>query len=199
METKPYNTRRTITAEKNSQLGKVKNRRAALQWLREKGWRCGRGTLYRHVSEGKLPIQADGSVAADALELYALTHLHKKALPPDCGAVASLLKIEKQAQIELLQTRQKKLAFELALQEGQYLARDAVLLEWSVKLGLFDSVFKTTIRTHVAEWLLAIGADPSQAGALFSLFEFEIDALLDRMADLQEIRVRVKRNTEALN
>ena len=193
MTSKPYSNKHPAGVQKDSQPGQIKNRRSALKWLRDHGFKCGRGTVYRHVAEGRLQVSPDGTIDATALELYALTHLQKTAPAPDCAGLASLLEIEKRAQIELLQTRQKKLAFELAQQEKRFLDKDKVYTAWAVRLGFLETHLKNLFRTNAEPWLAACGASPARGGTLFGLMEKELDKLLEYLGNLEELNVVVKK------
>ena len=197
MVTKPYKEKGPDDEPDHSQVRKIQNRKLALVWLRKSGWRISQASLYRHIRAGKLPMAPSGTIAVDDLKIYAAAYLQPAEQPPDCRVVSAVHEQERAARIALLEARKRKLDLEHGVAAGRYVERDQVLLEFCSKLGLIDSVFKTGIRSRVAEWLIELDADPEKGPALFSLFETEIDRLMDDMANMDTIRVRVRRDPEA--
>ena len=171
------------------------NLMAAANRLRSEGWKIGKSKLYQEARAGRLKVNRDGTVTESELSVYAGRHL-KKQYKVETTAIDNLLREEKKAQVALLKTREEKLRFEKELQQGKFLSRDAVLLEWSVKLGLLEAVLKNAARTRAVEWAIAVQGNPDRADTLYGLIAAEVDSVLDQLADLQEIKVRVRRNTE---
>ena len=173
------------------------NRMAALRFLQAKGFKVQKSRLYKDVKRGKLRMQSNGRISVAAAIEYGENYL--KIDPPDFEGTRALTLEEKHHQVELLKARRRKLDLEHGLLSGRYVERDQVLTEFSVKLGLIDSVFKTGVRTSVAGWLHEIGADPEKGEALFSHFEAEIDRLMGDMANMETIKVVVRRTPEVAN
>ena len=169
--------------------------KAAAAYLITEGWKVGKSKVYQDAQLGRIRVQEDRTVeVADALD-YARKYLERSSIP-DADQVDDLLRVEKQSQIELIQARKRKLDFEDEQARGRYLDRDAVLLEWSVKLGLLEAYLKNAARTRSVEWAVAVRGDPDRADVLYGMIAAEVDAVLEQLADLQEIKVRVRRNTE---
>jgi hypothetical protein len=168
----------------------------ATQYLQKAGWRVAKTKVYKDGRAGKLRVNPDKTTFKSELDAYAHKYLSRSVVP-DFDQVDDLLRIEKECQIQLLKTREKKLAFEADLAQGKYLDRDAVLLEWSVKLGLLEAYLKNAARTNAVEWTIAVKGDPDRADIMYGMIAAVVDAVLEQLADLQEIKVRVRRNTEA--
>ena len=194
MASNTYKNKTSGDAVDHSHMRILQNRKTALVWLRKQGWKVSQASFYRHAKQGKLEVSTGGTIGQAALELYALSYLQKAESPPDHRAVAGLLQTEKECQVALLRAREEKIRFETSLARGRYLLRDEVYTAFAIRLSILESTLKNTYRTNAVPWLLACGADPAAAETLVGLMEKELDALLDFLGDLEELRVKVVRN-----
>jgi len=165
---------------------------AATQYLQGQGWKVAKSRVYKDARNGKLRVNGDRTVNQSELDAYAHKYLKKTEII-EYGKVEDLLKIEKECQVALLRAREAKITFENELARGQYLARDAVILEWCVKLGMLEAGLKNAIRSRAEEWLHEAGGSVDRAGDFYARITAEIDRLLGDMADLKEINVTVKK------
>ena len=174
-----------------------KNSSAALTYLQGQGFNLKKSKLYQDVASGKLRKLPDGRLTLADVSDYADRCL--RISPPDFADAKALTLEEKRHQVELLKARRRKLDFEHALAAGKFIERDAAILEFCVKIGIFEAYLKTMARTNAEVWAQLVDGDVERAGELYRAIETGIDSALDEMGDMPEIKVKIRRNMEALN
>ena len=137
-----------------------------------------------------------GTVDLNDLKIYASAYLTPLETPPDHRAVVAVHERERAARIELLQARKRKLDFENDLAAGRYVERDAAVLEFCVKIGLFEAMTKTAARSNAEAWTMLVGGDVDRAGELYAAVAATIDEALDAMGQMDEIKVTIKKQPE---
>lgn len=100
------------------------------------------------------------------------------------------------AQARLMAARAEKAEHELGVLRGRYLEKDAVHLEFALKIGAFESSFKNLVRTNVEDIIRKVGGDPSKSRMLCDWFYSKIDQLLGAMGDLQELDIKLLKRGE---
>ena len=100
------------------------------------------------------------------------------------------------AQARLMAARAQKAEFELDALRGRYLERDTVRLEQSLKISVFESSFKTLVRSRVEDIVRMVGGDPAKSRMLCDWFFSEVDNLLAAMGDMPELDIRLTKRGE---
>lgn len=164
-----------------------RNKKAALEWLQDQGFKVSIGTFYTACKRGLCVVNEDGTVAEAYALHYALTHLKRIGTPEGGQSPLQAKKVD--LEIENLKLKNKRAQFELEKESGKYQLTKDVLRDRLGLINYYDQLITNTIRTRMSDWLgLAHGDQKRLADVIHVAIDNWLDDL-DTLSDMQWITV----------
>jgi len=163
---------------------RFKNKKAALEWLQDQGFKVSVGTFYTACKRGLCVVNEDGTVHEAFALHYALNNLKRPGTPD--GAASPLAEEKTQLEIENLELKNKKARFEMERETGKYVLRKDSERRVLCFINYFDNMVQNMLRLRMPEWIQMAHGDTRRA---LDVIDHAIDNWLDEMDALSDLGV----------
>ena len=165
------------------------DRKAAWEFLRAQGFKVSSGKFYTDCAKGMVKVAADGSISESEALAYAVRYLKKVKGSDADAALDGIFKEKAQAELNLRITQEKKMAFELEREMGNYLPKADVLTQFAVKWGTLEASLRHLLRTRARDWIYACGGDAKKFDMFVALVGSEMDEIFNSMATIEDLEI----------
>ncbi|MCJ8502365.1 hypothetical protein [Desulfatitalea alkaliphila] len=192
---------RTFKKQEQSKMSnEFKSISAVAKYLKNRGF-ClpgsktpiARSKVFSDVKRGLFVFSDPSAITQAEVDAYCvaagLIQMDRDRKAP--GADPKVFTDKAAAQARLMAAKASKAEHELEALRGRYLLKDDVRLEQALKIAIFESGFKTLVRTRVEDMIRMVGGDPAKSRMLCDWFFSEIDSLLAAMGDMPELDIRL--------
>lgn len=166
------------------------NIQEALVYLKESGWKVTKTSLYRHQKEGKLLPRDDGKYHQRDVDKYARTFLKQQSTGKRVQEKQDELQ-RKKLDIEIknleIDNRRKQRADDR--EEGLYIARKQMELEFAALAGILDASLKNWIQAGAADWIRLVNGDIKKAGELIMVLNRDLDGHINYLSRDREYEI----------
>lgn len=164
-----------------------KNKKAALEWLQDQGFKVSIGTFYTACKRGLCVVNEDGTVFEAFALHYALNNLKRTGTPD--GGQSPLQEEKTRLEIEQLRIKNERALFEQEKELGKYQLTKDVLRDRLGLINYYDQLVTNTIRTRMAEWIALAHGDQKKMQRTVDLAIDHWQDDLDTLADVSWITV----------
>ena len=162
------------------------NLHEALSHLQQAGYKVSRGKIYRDKDKNFIRVNPDGTVSEAEVRAYASTLERKTGSIDDLNDVH----IRRAAKdVELRDMKIKKMAFELAKDQGKYIERVAFESELAARAVVFETGLKHAFNAHAGEWIALVCGKRERVGELLEALNHALDQELSRYANIRTFQV----------
>lgn len=162
------------------------------RFLQSEGYKIGRQSVYNARDNGKLIVQADGTVTESDALAYAVKNLKK--IKPKKGTSDKVLEERASVELAILRTKRARQDFEFAKDRGQYILKTDVRTEIAIKIAALEAGIKHTFRTFAADWISRTGGDAKKTPMLLGLINAEVDRMFNEFGRMPDIGVVIIKN-----
>ena len=167
----------------------LKNADAVVEYCQGKGRKVGRTKVYEDARNGLLKKQADGSFRLRDVERY-LASLPIAATPDRVAESARQRQRRKEeGQIKSIELGNERQAFQIAVEKGKYVKREAVHLELAARAVGLQSGLKTAFEARCLEIIAACDGNPKKSVSLVDFLCGLLDTALHEYAREMELEV----------
>lgn len=178
------------SAERTETLESVETPKEAIKYLKRCNRKVGRTKLFEDTKKGKLHRQTDGSFLLRDLDKYAVTLPY--IVPPDhCSAalVDDRQRRKDEADIRLKEAQASIAEHKYAVQQGQYIPKNAVWLELAARAVAFRNTLKNTFESRILELITLTEGNASHSEDVVEWLSRAVDTALSEYS--APIRVEV--------
>jgi hypothetical protein len=170
---------------------------AVLDYLKEKGWKATKTSLYRHQAEGKFLPQSNGTYLQKAVDKYANTFLKQQSTGKRVQTKIDEAHIRK-ADLEekTLELELKRKQFSYEKDQGLYVPKGQMEIELAARAGILDAGLKHMIQSRVADWTRTVNGDIKKAGDLINIMTRDLDEHINSYATSREYEVIIDAEEE---
>jgi hypothetical protein len=151
----------------------------ALAWLQGQGYKLKKTKIYKDKDRGLLKIQQDGRVLESDVRAYAEQYLFREGVD---GSSLTDQKTKKEIERLILRIDREKYDFEK--DQGKYIARDELSMEFAARALAFDAGIKSDFTAKVFDLIKICGGDPEKSK---SIIDFISDLLDRRFRELARV------------
>jgi len=170
----------------------------AVRFLQTLGYKIAKSKLYADQKAGLIKVNADGTVSEAEARAYAERYLKKvKSSPGEDPAIDAMHKEIKTAELGKMRAQEEKIRWELDREQGKYLLRDVVLVQFCVKWAAIDGAVRHLVQSRSGDWIFAVGGDIKKKDMLVEMIFAELDAVENDLADLEDLAIELPRPAPA--
>jgi len=161
----------------------------AWKFLEAEGYKVSRQSVYNAAKNGRLILQADGTITESDALAYAAKHLKKTASGKEGADKFAAERAGEE--LALLRTKREKIDFEFARERGLYTLKSDMRAEWSIKIATFEAGVRHYFRTFAPDLIQLVGGNPRKRQLYLNKIDGDLHQLFNEMGRLEELGVIV--------
>ena len=167
----------------------LRNRVAAVEYLKRNNIRISKTKLYRDADTGKLRVQPDGSILLSDIELYARAYLTPKQKASMNAEIEALQKEKLELESNRLREQIAKLVWDREKEAGRYLLRSDFEMELAARAAVLQTTLQQMAATKAYDWIAVCKGEHSKAPDMAAMVKAEIDEALNNYASTDSFQV----------
>lgn len=160
-----------------------------MAYLKKDGWAVAKSSLYRHFSQGKIPVREGMFLRAD-VDRYAKAWLKRKETGKRVQEETEDLhrqKLEKELKRLDIEINQRQLIYDR--ESGRLMSREKMEIELAGRAIVLESGLKHLIHTSAMEWIRLVDGDAGKEGELIHHVTLALDEHLNRYSQPIDYRI----------
>ncbi|MFZ7126396.1 MAG: hypothetical protein ACOWWM_09625 [Desulfobacterales bacterium] len=165
----------------------LKDRKAALGWLKEQGYKISVGKFYQDCGKGLCVVGQDGTIRESALIAYSSQYL--KRIETEGGDSDPLQKQKLEVEIRRQLIKEQEDQLRLEKEQGKWLLRSDFSRELAARAGVLEQGLKNFLRTRMTDVVGMCGGDQAKLQTAIDFCLAELDVMLTEYATMDRFHV----------
>ena len=160
----------------------LSNPLAVAEYLKDKGWKVSKSSVYGHLKEGKIKA-VDGAFHIKDVEKYAALHLKRQDGTNPAEEAGQLQKEKLEAETRKVKAQAKHWEMKTLVDTGQYIDRDLFNGDLAARAAIFKNDLETFFRSNVGEMIKRVDGDTTKNPDLIDYCLERMELFLGRYAE----------------
>lgn len=160
----------------------LSNPLAVTEYLKDKGWKVSKSTVYGHLKEGKIK-SVDGVFQIKEVEKYAGLHLNRMDGTNPAEEAGKLQQDKLEAETRKARAQAKHWEMKTQVESGKYIDRDLFNGELASRAAIFRNDLETFFRSNAGEIIKKVDGDGTKNPDLIDYCLERMELFLGRYAE----------------
>jgi len=160
----------------------LSNPLAVAEYLKDKGWKVSKSSVYGHLKEGKIKA-VDGVFHIKDVEKYAALHLKRQDGTSPAEEAGQLQKEKLEAETRKAKAQAKHWEMKTLIESGQYIDRDLFNGDLAARAAIFRNDLETFFRSNAGEMIKRVDGDTVKNADLIDYCLERMELFLGRYAE----------------